>query len=263
MAKETTERSVIADVHDPIRVVPLHVPSDLTAHDAAVAQASTPLLTYRGGPLLANVKIFSIFWGAAWNSTQAALATHMNDFFKFVVTSPLLDQMSEYKTAQFPIGHGSVAGSTVLTTPAPGKTVTDTAIRHMLQHQIALGNPVPPPDANTLYFVFLPPGVVVVQGGSKSCTSFCGYHNAFSNQLFYAVMPFPGCKGCTGGLSQQDALTSTSSHELCEAITDPIPGQGWYDDTNGEIGDICAWKTKKLGPWTVQLEWSNKHGQCI
>src|SRR5207302_9519594 len=34
---------------------------------------------------------------------------------------------------------------------------------------------------------------------------------------------------------------STTSHELCEAITDPVPGEGWYDDTNGEIGDICAW----------------------
>jgi hypothetical protein len=50
---------------------------------------------------------------------------------------------------------------------------------------------------------------------------------------------------------------------LCEAITDPIPGQGWYDDTNGEIGDICAWKTKKMGAYTVQLEWSNKKNQCI
>ena len=59
------------------------------------------------------------------------------------------------------------------------------------------------------------------------------------------------------------ALTSSSSHELCEAITDPIPGQGWYDDSNGEIGDICAWKTKKLGPYTVQLEWSNAAEACV
>jgi len=76
-------------------------------------------------------------------------------------------------------------------------------------------------------------------------------------------MPYPGCAGCTGGLSTLDALTSTSSHELCEAITDPIPGQGWYDDANGEIGDICAWKTKKVGAYTVQLEWSNKANQCV
>ena len=67
-------------------------------------------------------------------------------------------------------------------------------------------------------------------------------------------MPYPGCLGCTGNLAPLDALTSTSSHELCEAITDPIPGQGWYDDANGEIGDICAWKTKQLGAYTVQME---------
>ena len=51
--------------------------------------------------------------------------------------------------------------------------------------------------------------------------------------------------------------------ELCEAVTDPIPGQGWYDDVHGEIGDICAWKTKKLGAYTVQLEWSNNAAACI
>ena len=55
-----------------------------------------------------------------------------------------------------------------------------------------------------------------------------------------------------------DALTSTNSHELCEPITDPIPGQGWYDDANGEIGDICACKSKKLGKYAVQLECSNR-----
>jgi hypothetical protein len=109
----------------------------------------------------------------------------------------------------------------------------------------------------------MPEGVKVVQGGSASCQAFCGYHNDINSQVFYAVMPYPGCAGCTGGLQPFDALTSTSSHELCEAITDPIPGQGWYDDSNGEIGDICAWKTKKIGQYTVQLEWSNKANQCI
>jgi hypothetical protein len=59
-----------------------------------------------------------------------------------------------------------------------------------------------------------------------------------------------------------DALTSASSHELAEAITDAIPGQGWYDDQNGEIGDICAWQTKQLDNYTVQQLWSNQAGQC-
>ena len=76
-------------------------------------------------------------------------------------------------------------------------------------------------------------------------------------------MPYPGCRGCLGNLTVLDALASTSSHELCEAITDAVPGLGWYDDNNGEIGDICAWQTKKIGPWTVQLEWSNRANACV
>jgi len=79
----------------------------------------------------------------------------------------------------------------------------------------------------------------------------------------FGIMPYPGCPGCIGSLAAFDALTSTSSHELCEAITDAIPGQGWYDDNNGEIGDICAWQTKKVGDYTVQLEWSNNNKKCM
>src|SRR5947207_11397663 len=41
-----------------------------------------------------------------------------------------------------------------------------------------------------------------------------------------------------------DALTSVSSHELAEAITDPVPGQGWYDDASGEMGDIARGRTR-------------------
>jgi hypothetical protein len=163
----------------------------------------------------------------------------------------------------FKIGHGSRTGTLTVTTPALKHSVSDTAIQHMLQGEIASNPAVPQPGPNTLYFIYLPPGVKVIQGGSASCQAFCGYHSDISGQVFYAVMPYPGCAGCTGGLSPVDALTSTSSHELCEAITDAIPGQGWYDDTNGEIGDICAWKTKQIGNYTVQLEWSNQANKCI
>jgi hypothetical protein len=60
-----------------------------------------------------------------------------------------------------------------------------------------------------------------------------------------------------------DALTGTSSHELCEAISDPVPGSGWYDNVNGEIGDICAWNFKQVAGYTVQLEWSNQNNKCM
>jgi hypothetical protein len=250
---------------DAIRVVPLQLPdaARTPTAEAAVAPVASPQLTYRNGPLIAAPEVFTLFWGSSWQSAQAALTAQVNQFFDFILTSSLIDQLAEYSVPAYRIGHGRRTGTLTVTTPALTHSVSDSAIQHMLQQEISSNSGVPEPTPNTLYFIYLPPGVKVVQGGSASCTGFCGYHNDISGQIFYAVMPYPGCGGCTGGLPLLDALTSTTSHELCEAITDPIPGQGWYDDANGEIGDICAWKTKTVGTYTVQMEWSNKLNRCV
>jgi len=269
-AKKTTNKKVtrrvnknITRLNDPIRIVPLHLPIELYRPSAGIAAAPAAQLTYRGGPLLDSIKVFTIFWGKAWQTTpNSSLANQVNQFFKFVVSSALIDQLAEYSVPGQPIGHGSFIGTVTIATPALSHSVTDAAIQQTLQLEIKSNSSVPKPDANTLYFIYLPPGTAVVQGGSRSCQAFCGYHDTFGNGIYYAVMPFPNCAGCLGGMSNLDALTSTSSHEFCEAITDPVPGQGWYDDTHGEIGDICAWQTKKLGNYTVQLEWSNKNASC-
>ena len=247
-----------SELYHPIRIVPLH-----PGKAKAAAPQVAPQLTYRNGPLLTSAQVFTIFWGAAWNEApQNSFLPRVNQFFDFILTSQLLDQLAEYSVPGQPIGHGTRIGSIMLTSPDPGTTVDDSAIQALLQQQIASGR-LPAATANTLYFVFLPPGVTVTQGGGASCQVFCGYHDAINNSIFYAVMPYPGCAGCLGGIADFDALTSTTSHELCEAITDPIPGQGWYDDNNGEIGDICAWQTRTLGGYTIQLEWSNNANQCV
>jgi len=241
-----------------IRIVPLH-PGAAVAAPPASAQ-----LTYRGGPLLATVEVFTIFWGSAWQQQPlAGMLGRVNQFFDYIVASPLIDQLAEYNVPGKAIGHGRRTGTATITAPALKRSVTDGAIQHMLQHEITTNPAFPHPGPNSLYFVYLPPGVSVSAQGSRSCLSFCGYHSDISSQIFYAVMPYPGCNGCLGTLQAFDALTSTSSHELCEAITDAIPGMGWYDDHNGEIGDICAWKTKQLGGFNVQLEWSNQQNKCV
>ncbi len=243
----------------PIRVVPLHVPERATAAAAPTAQ-----LTYRGGPLIANVEVFTIFWGSGWQQTPASdLIAQINQFFTDILASTLLDQLSGYSVPGTTIGKGSFAGTKTVTSPDPGSSVDDTDIQKFVQNQIQSDPSILQTGPNSLYFVYVQPGTTVTQGGSASCQAFCGYHDAINSNIFYAVMPYPGCSGCTGGLDIFPSLTSTSSHELCEAITDPVPGQGWYDDSNGEIGDICAWKTKTLDGYTVQLEWSNKAKKCV
>lgn len=250
---------------DPVRIVPLHLPDELALVGAPPPGGAVPQLTYHGGHLLGSVEVFTIFWGQAWTTgTQNALAGEVNAFFDAILVSSLIDELGEYGVAGQPIGHGTRVGSAMVTAPALRGSITDGAIQHFLQGQIATDGKVPPSTPNTLYFVYLPPGISVAQGGARSCQAFCGYHNDIAGRIYYAVMPYPDCGGCTGGLSPLDALTSTSSHELCEAITDPVPGQGWYDDAgNAEIGDLCAWQTKQVAGTTVQLEWSNRAHECV
>lgn len=245
---------------DCVRIVPLATPEVV---QRAAAPAPAAKLVYNDGPLITEAQVFTIFWGSAWQeSAQADSISELNGFFDYILKSPLMDQLAEYNVANYRIGHGARIGATTITTPAVSSTVDDAAIQRMIQQQISAGV-LPKSSANTIYFVFLPSGVTVTQGGSASCQVFCGYHDAISNDIFYAVMPYPDCSGCSNGMATLDALTVTASHELCEAITDPIPGAGWYDQQNGEIGDICAWQIKKIGKYTVQKEWSNQAGSCV
>jgi hypothetical protein len=253
--------------HEAIRVVPLRHPESVRPiakpAKAVAKRPASPKLTYRDGPLIGAARVFTIFWGKSWANVVASktLVIAINTFFTDILVSSLMDQLAEYNVSGQRISHGTLIGSKVITDGAPVKSVTDSAIQAALKKWMAEGT-VAKDNKDTLYFVFLEAGVVSVMGGSRSCQSYCGYHSNAGN-IYYAVMPYPACSGCLGDLSALDALTATSSHELCEAITDPVPGTGWYDDANGEIGDICAWQFKKIGSHTVQLEWSNKQNKCV
>ncbi len=252
--------------NESIRVVPLHQPEHIAPKilvQKKKKRKAKTLLTYRGGPLLANVEVFTIFWGADWETSLKDTGTQLNQFFQKILQSTQMTELSEYNTPKYKIGNGKLTGTITISANAPVQSITDTEIQTQLLNWIKTNNAFPKPNANTLYFIYLDTGISVSLGGSSSCSSFCGYHNNADSNTFYAVMPHPDCTGCLGGLKIFDALTGTSSHELCEAITDPIPGSGWYDDNYGEIGDICAWKFKTLDGYNVQLEWSNKNNKCI
>jgi hypothetical protein len=265
-----------------IRVVPLHHPKPAFTIDdlsrarrgpepddgelfdgKAHAIPANAHLTYNGGPLIPNVEVYTIFWGKLWGTTPASVTmlSRLNSFFQAILASPLIDQLQEYSVAGQAIGHGTLTGSKTIRTNAPVGSITDSAIQKQLKAWI-VGGIVPKPNKNTLYFIYLDPGIVSIMGGAKSCQNYCGYHNHVGT-TYYAVMPYPTCNGCLGGMNALDALTGTSSHELYEAITDPIPGGGWYDNVNGEIGDICAWNFKTVAGYKVQLEWSNAQNKCV
>lgn len=221
-------------------------PGVVSTHERRAAKklAAPPHLNYHGGPVLPNVEVTTIYWGSAWVSDP--LRTQLDEFFGFVTASSLVDQLAEYSTGGQTIGRGRHVQSVLLGSDEPPNPCDDSIIQNRLDALIAAGT-VGAPTSNSVYFFFMPSGVVVTLQGASSCTDFCGYHNLSASGVVYAVDTYDDCPGCqfvTG-----DTLASSTvvaSHELCESITDPHL-DAWFDDSTGEeIGDICEGSNKVI-----------------
>jgi Pyruvate/2-oxoacid:ferredoxin oxidoreductase delta subunit len=223
--------------------------------------AASYKLVYNGGPLLTNPEVFVIFLGSAWKKNTPD-TDFLQKFFPSILGSSLLDQLSEYNAGSYKFGHGKYTGSAFIAHTFKGKKIDDSEIQTLLKSWIA-AKQVPAVDAQTLYFVFTPQNIKVTAGKDASCTVFCGYHDVVDNNKYYAVIPYPSCNGCLGNLTAQQSLSVTTSHELCEAMTDPNPGNGWYNQQKGESGDFCGSSFKTINGYTVQQEWSNKITGCL
>jgi hypothetical protein len=242
--------------------------------------ATSAHLTYYGGPVISNVKVYAVFWGANVNST---VTSGIGGFYSAVTASPYIDWLSEYNTPTQSIGRGSFGGAITIAPNNTSTSLQDTDIQTELDAQINAGV-LPTPDANMLFMVNFPPGISINQGGSLSCQAggFCAYHGTYTrssgSDVYYGVLPDmapgSGCNtGCGNNSNWFNNQTSVASHEMVEAITDAAvglattygPPLAWYDQTNGEIGDICN-ATQGSLPGTnyiVQKEWSNSHNACI
>jgi hypothetical protein len=135
-------RQILPNHSDSIRIVPLH-PG--IGAEAAAAPAAAPQLTYRNGPLIAAVEVFTVFYGAAWNAApQTAMMNEINQFFDFILTSPLIDQLAEYDVPNYKITHGKRTGTTVITTPVLRHSVNDSTLSSTkLQLTTPSLNPLP------------------------------------------------------------------------------------------------------------------------
>jgi Repeat of unknown function (DUF346) len=255
----------VGAVAAPRAIVP---PADFEAAGLAPVITAAPSLTNHGGPILGAVQVVPMYWGAAWaTAANSQLATQLDSFFDVVLTSEYMDMLAEYSTTTTTIQHGQRLASVRIANSEPGaivggvRQVTDGQIQTSLQGFIANGT-VPATTANTLYFIFLPPGVVSILGSSQSCSAFCGYHNHIGG-VRYSVIPFADCAGCVFPGQFLDTLTEVASHELAEAITDPDLNAWWDGGTGDEIGDICNRQTTHLGGFMVQTEWSNGQNACV
>jgi hypothetical protein len=253
------------------------------AHAAAKNAAGTTTAEYFGGTVTANPKVYVVWWGdpSKINSAVTAATGGIADFFTGVLNSSFMDWMNEYDTnvtvgagshmgmagTGQHIGRGNYVGALTLTN-IPSGNVTDAQIQTTLDAAIVAGT-LPPPDDNTLYAIYFPPGVTISLDGSSSCSGFGAYHDAIietqRHNTYYLVMPDCG--------APFKNMTSVSTHELIEAVTDNIPTpasspdypQAWNDSMGNEMGDLCnssGTVTTPLGMFTVQTIWDERTKAC-
>src|SRR5438128_2637192 len=145
---------------------------------------------YHGGPLLRRVRVVTLFWGPDWE--KSLLPSYFNGFFKALFADKrFMANLAQYSAGDYTIENG-VFGDTGIDTVRPDAQLNDAQIPTEIRGQIAAGN-LPPPDENTVYFVFTPTNVVVTDpAGADSRTDISGYHNYASGDTAfpYAVIPY-------------------------------------------------------------------------
>ena len=248
-------------------------------HGSNLSGGST--LTYYGGPVVSSLHSIDVSYGStSYLTGNAALITN---FIGQYLGSGVMDWLSDYNTPTQSIGRGT-SGGVVTINPSGannGSKIHDSNIQAELAAQITAGN-LPAPTANTSYALFFRLGQSICDSsGACSLVSggFCAYHGtmAVGGVTFtYQVMPdLTGTNGCGSGSDAQNT-TAVLSHELVETITDPDvgfatvlgPPLGWYNNTKGEIGDICnglhgTFVGTDSVVYTSQTQWSNVTSSCI
>lgn len=247
-----------------------------SAHVVTDSVATTAQqLTYYGGPVISNVEVNMLLWGDHVTSSDK-----LPGFYSSVTSSAHYDMLSQYKTPSQTIGRGSFKESVTLSGfPAKSSITDESDIKPYLRSLVKAGTIKP--NANTYYPIHFAPGIKISMQGQGSCSVFCAYHGTIdisdissTKYLYYGVIPDQGgncARGCGSAADPFANLCSVASHELVEATTDPAVGVatrigfplGWYNQQNGEIGDLCNANQGTIDGYTIQKEWSNSAGKCV
>jgi hypothetical protein len=253
-------------------------------------------VTPHGGPIIPNVQVEAIFYGSAWTNSSdpnyaqlSVLSADIQRYLSTITGSSYLDGLAEYYMMSgsgqcVDPGRGQLAATDfVFANIDPANPVVDeNTIRALLPGEVDQGH-LDAPNGNTLYMLFLPPNVTL--HADWDTANHDAFHDAFRDYAgrtyYFAPIANPtgnyvtNNESWTQGLTPFQALTEIASHEMVEAITDPIPpdpsgfqtgSQGWYDGQSparpGEIGDIAAYQlpglqqASRLNGYVVQKYWS-------
>jgi hypothetical protein len=201
------------------------------------------------GATLPNLSVVNAYWGS-WAPNLGDAVAHQNTWHALGPAPDFWSRMSEYGIGQGSYYGGFFAHSDLAANP------TDQEIRDELTAEIfGPTGGLPSPGAQTLYMVFLPQNVRSTRSVAAGST---GYHDSFiarSTRIYYAVLD---------GVSDAATVDLVAAHEVEEAATDAILGQGFNlpGAAEGEIADLCAPRNEVIAGHLVPTVWSQAICGC-
>lgn len=229
-------------------------------------------LTYFGGNVLTKPAVYVVYWGfGKRGSDGAGEQKYLTNFLTGVGGSTwesLLTQYYQNGPVYITNPSGQLKGTWVDSSSIPTHP-TDAQIQAEAAKAVThFGY-----SANASYVVATSHGHNTLGFGS----SFCAYHGFTSGSASYTNLPYIHDAGAScgenfvngGTKGNLDGVSIVEGHEYAESITDPNPPTGWYNNSYGEIGDICAWMKPpagdivlSTGSFAVQGLWSNQSSAC-
>ena len=237
---------------------------DATPVFMEAAHGPAPTLINVGGPVLTAPKTQRIFF-----TGDTAMQTQIESF------DSMLSGSSYWmtNTAEYGVGNITSWPTIVVSGAVPTSTaMVEALLKSKLDGTHTAEGWQAAPDPQTIYSVFLPEGTVIHDPDGDSCSSYAAFHDQIvvnsTTNIVYAMLP-----RCNYGNPLVDDLTSSYSHELLEAATDPLvettPAWGDADANNyvmafspgAEVGDYCEYldqaNIRPFGGFEVQRTWSN------
>ncbi|HEY0615802.1 MAG TPA: hypothetical protein VGC96_14225 [Candidatus Elarobacter sp.] len=248
---------------------------DQTPDDSRAIRATTPL-TYHGGPIQTNPKIYAVYWGSSWNSGTGdpqGVRSRANAFFGVIGGSRWLNSVTQYTQsngAHVGNASGSFVGSYVDTSSSPPSRPTQSQLAAEATRAAAHYGDY---STSASYVVVLPHGIKPSGFG----TQYCAWHSSTAvsgkGTIAYTNAPYLPDVGTSCGAGSVnspgtlDGISIVYGHEQGETESDPQPNSGWLDSSGAENGDKCAWKSlinnPNAGGYPTQPLWSNANNGCV
>jgi hypothetical protein len=255
-----------------------HLPHYMVTRNAAVKPPAISL-TYYGGPVQTTPAVYIIFWGYQTYGDRYGVQNLLTTYMGNMGGSGHNNIYTQY--------YQIVNGTTTHITNPTGQLLgtwndqTNSVPLHPTDSQIAAealrGVSHFGYNGNASYIVATPHG----RSTNGFRTQWCAYHsNTFSSGKLVSYTDFPympdAGASCGSNIISppsdesgiDEGVTIVGGHEQGESVTDPEPPNGWYNNSYGENGDICAWTNIQNDPFgtysfTSQPMFSNATHSCV